>query len=96
MLMIYKIILTLNYNLAFYLFVCSPIHKGYEELVAPDFIETVTAPNLKNDVFNDPKFQRAPTPRKDLNLPFDASHSGKQNKCLHVCNHKASLIIQRN
>ena len=88
--------LTLNYNFVFYLPYCSPIHEGYEELVAPDFIETVTAPNLKTDAFNDPKFQRTPTQRKDLNLPFDASHSGKPNKCLHVCNHKMILIIQMN
>ena len=64
----------------FIFFIClcrSPIDEGYEELVAPDFIETVTAPILNNGAFNDPKFQRTPSQRKDLNLPFDASHSGK-------------------
>ena len=79
MLMIYKnaiILKKLTLNSYFFVWF-SPINEGYEELVAPDFIETVTAPILNNDAFRDPKIERTPTQRKDLNLPFDASHSGK-------------------
>lgn len=53
--------------------------------MAPDFIETVTAPAL-DKAYDEFKSQRTQVPRKDQDFPFDNFHQGKTHvqgfKCL--------------
>ena len=70
-----------------FVFFCSnQDNRGYEELVAPDFIETVTAPSLDDKAYDEFKFQRTQVQREDQNFPFDNTHQGKPHiqrfKCL--------------
>ena len=47
--------------------------------MAPDFIETVTAPSLDEKAYDEFKFQRTKVQRKDQDFPFDNSHQGKKH-----------------
>ena len=49
-------------------------NRGYEELSAPDFIQTVTPPSLGEKAFDEFKFARL-QPRQDQDFPF--SNHGK-------------------
>ena len=61
-----------------FLFYSNLIDEGYEELEAPDFIQTVTAPSLNEKSYDEFRFQRTEQPpRKDQDYPFDNSYQGK-------------------
>ena len=56
-------------------------NRGYEELSAPNFIQTVTPPSLGDKAFKEFKFARL-QPRKDQDFPF-ATH-GKSYKSFQI------------
>ena len=76
------IALTLS-KLTSYSFCSNQDTRGYEELSAPNFIQTVTPPSLDDKAYEEFKFSRL-QPRKDQDFPFD-SH-GKSLKHMFIEN----------